>query len=73
MSNNPRVIVELTEEQAAFLIQNCTVNSGVLLQGLQTLHQSGASRDSLMKIVEPLEHFKNIKAAVEKGQEDFKR
>ena len=60
--NNPPVIVELTKEQATFLLENCDTNIGYGLNFLQSV-----SRETAEKLVEQMEMFKGIKAAVTKG------
>lgn len=60
--NNPPVVVELTKEQAEFLVHNCDTNVGYALGMLQTV-----SRGTAEKLVEQMEMFKGVKQAIEKG------
>lgn len=64
MNNNPPDrIVELTEEQYTFLLNNCDANIMFGLSALQTLDRSGAE-----KMVALLESFKSVKAALVKAK-----
>lgn len=65
MSNNPPdKIVELTQEQYDFLLRNCDSNIGF---GLAALQQT-QDRRSALQLVDLLEQFKGIKAALEKAK-----
>lgn len=64
MSNNPpEVIVELTLEQAEFLVCNCDSNIGFGLGAMESLQEEA----NLRKLVGLMEQFKAIKKAVQKG------
>lgn len=68
MSNNPRVIIELSEEDAEQLVDNCDSNLEFGLKSLDKL----TSRDLQEKMVATLEFFRRVKTAVKKGQGDFR-
>lgn len=58
MSNNPPdVSLELTAEQAKFLLRNCDSNIAFALGSLQTV-----GRDTAEKMVVVMEQFKEIRA-----------
>lgn len=63
LSNNPPVLVELTQEQAEFLKNNCETNIAFGLAALQDMEK----REAAEKIVNLIEAFKGIKQAVEKA------
>lgn len=72
MSNNPPyAVVELTREQYDFLVDNCAVN---MSQGLAMVDPCGPLREqplpmsTVRKIVDMVEKFRGVKAAVEKGK-----
>lgn len=56
-NNPPDVVLELTHEQAQFLLSNCDQNIAVGLAGMQMLRD----RDSLVKLVSLTEKFKEIR------------
>ncbi len=58
MSNNsPDHTLNLTKDEAQFLLKNCNVNITMMLGGLQSL----TSRDSMMQLVLYIEQFKAIR------------
>lgn len=58
ISNNPPdVVLELTQKQAEFLLNNCDAN---IRLGLMMLQQGG-TREQVEKLVEMNESFKEIK------------
>jgi len=58
MSNNPPdVILDLTFEEAKFLVENCEANLNLSLQVLPNL----TSRDLMEKLVNQMEMFKTIR------------
>ena len=63
--NKPPVVVELTKEQARFVVKNCDSNISATLNALC----SGAefSRSAQEALVDLMENFKGVKAAVEKA------
>lgn len=65
MSNNaPDIVLELTNEQAAFLMENCDSN---ITFGLNAMMTGELERSSLEKLVELSEKFKGIRKALIKA------
>lgn len=60
--NKPPVLIELTPEQATFLVENCDSNLAAGLAFLQSV-----SRQTAEKLVAQMEMFKAIKKAMIKG------
>jgi len=59
--NNPPVTVELTEEQAKFLIENCNTNIAFSLSNLQQVSPKTAE-----KLVKLIEDFRGVRDAITK-------
>lgn len=64
-NNPPQVIVELTQEQAKFVVANCDKNISFALGFI--MENQDTKREILEKLINMMEEFKGIKAAVEKG------
>ena len=63
MSNNPPdVILELTQDEADFLLKNCESNMAFALSAMQALEDM----KSLEKLVDLNEKFKNIRDKLKK-------
>ncbi len=63
-NNPPARIVELSEEQYQFLLNNCEVNIGAGLAALQEL----TSRDLQERCVSLLEAFKDVRKALQSAK-----
>lgn len=65
MNNNPPYkIVELSEEQYRFLLENCDSN---LEFGLRAMMSGDFSRQTLEQLVDLNEKFKSVKTALERA------
>lgn len=64
-NNPPEVIIELDLATAKFLLNNCEVNINFGLAHLQTV-----SRATAEVLIEQMEAFKIVRAAVQKGMRD---
>ncbi len=62
-NNPPAVILELTQEEATFILDNCESN---IAMGLNLL-QASTSEATARKVVDMMENFKTIRAKVQKG------
>lgn len=60
LSNNPPVLVELTPELAAFLLDNCDSNIEFGLKTMPTME----SEDLIRALIKNMENFKSIRQAV---------
>lgn len=63
-NNPPQRLVEMDDDLAAFVVENCETNMRFALMNLQGV----SSRDLQEKLVEMIENFKKLKAAVEKSK-----
>jgi len=62
MSNNPPdVILDLTAEEATFLLRNCQSNIQYGLQSLQAADIEGASNEFFVRMRDLIEQFSNIR------------
>lgn len=62
-SNNPPVTIELDDEMAAFVEENCDANIAFALNALQSV-----SRETAEKLVVQLEKFKRLRELVRDGR-----
>ena len=65
-SNGPPVIVELTQEEAKFLIDNCESN---IIMGLQALQTTLTSKDLMKKVINLNDCFKTIRDKIMKASQ----
>lgn len=63
-NNPPFAVIELDEEMAEFIVENCDANQRLGL----TLLSSATTRDGAEKLVKMLENFKKLKGLVEKAK-----
>lgn len=74
MSNNPPVVLELTKEEAEFLLQNCDKNIEFGLHFMVNAQAEGGPmtperRATVEKIIGVMEQFKALKAKTAKAME----
>lgn len=66
-NNPPHVVIELDEEMAQFVLDNCEANQrigiGILENMMKTENRKGAE-----KIVDMIEKFKKLKSLMEKAR-----
>lgn len=68
MSNNPPdFVLELTQEEAEFLMRNCKANLHYSLTAMTKLQEMDARRSSFEKLVEHTENFKTISDKLKKA------
>lgn len=67
-NNGPEVAIYLTNAQAKFLQEQIEATQILLTQGLGILHGMGhTKRERLEEIVDTIEAWKPVRAAVDKG------
>lgn len=69
-NNAPFAVVELTEDQYNFLMENCETN---IAQGITMIDPCGPMKDTLpmdtvKKVVALIEKFRSLRTAAEKGK-----
>ena len=66
-NNPPAVSLELTQDEADFLLRNCKANIQYSLLAIQKLDALDARRESFEKIVETTDYFKALMEKLKKA------